>query len=181
MEVKMSDEINKSLVWRLEQCSRFPSSTWVTGELDTALKDAVALIEQQAARIAELEALLVKANDAWLAMSGIAAPVADSAMAKDAEPIWCQACGDGITAHDPGICGTCFAVKYRDAASLPETPSPEMILAALAVQWPALYKDGLNTEHDGESLRAQTAQRVEIVRRQYRAMVEAMEKEQTNE
>ncbi|SDR37050.1 hypothetical protein SAMN05443245_5178 [Paraburkholderia fungorum] len=28
----------------------------------------------------------------------------------------CQACGDGITAHDPGICGNCFAMKYRDAS-----------------------------------------------------------------
>lgn len=42
--------------------------------------------ERQAkARVAELEALLVKANDSWLALSSIAAPVADSAMAKDAE------------------------------------------------------------------------------------------------
>lgn len=34
--------------------------------------------------------------------------------ATASEPVWCQSCGDGITSHDPGICGTCFAVKYRD-------------------------------------------------------------------
>lgn len=129
MGVKMSDEINKSLLWRLEQCSRFPSSTWVTGELDTALKDAVALIQQQAARIAELESerdalkhdigrhianhatdlaasgaepiyqWRTKDNDEWQDVPAkgfenigssfrrivYAAPVADSAMAKDAE------------------------------------------------------------------------------------------------
>ncbi|MGF6440734.1 hypothetical protein [Paraburkholderia youngii] len=28
----------------------------------------------------------------------------------------CQECGDGVTAHDPGVCGNCFAMKYRDAA-----------------------------------------------------------------
>jgi hypothetical protein len=37
-----------------------------------------------------------------------------AASAQAAEPIWCESCGDGITAHDPGICGTCFATKYRD-------------------------------------------------------------------
>ena len=34
--------------------------------------------------------------------------------APAAAPIWCQACGDSITAHDPGICGNCYAMKYRD-------------------------------------------------------------------
>jgi hypothetical protein len=28
----------------------------------------------------------------------------------------CQACGDSITTHDPGICGNCFAMKYRDSS-----------------------------------------------------------------
>ncbi|HXI93823.1 MAG TPA: hypothetical protein VNO24_27885 [Blastocatellia bacterium] len=69
----MSDEI-KSLLqmlryWETEPCLPGPAKT---------CKEARELIEQQAARIAELEALLVKANDSWLAMSGIAAPVADS-------------------------------------------------------------------------------------------------------
>ena len=47
------------------------------------LEDAAELIEQQAARIAELEALLVKANDAWLAMS----KTATVAPAVDAQPV----------------------------------------------------------------------------------------------
>ena len=32
------------------------------------------------------------------------------------EPAWCEECGDAITAHDPGICGTCYHVKYRNAS-----------------------------------------------------------------
>jgi hypothetical protein len=38
-----------------------------------------------------------------------------------AEPIWCPECGDGITAHDPGCCGNCLAMKYepRRAAAEP--------------------------------------------------------------
>lgn len=55
----------------------------------------------------------------------LAAPVADSAMAK--EPVWCQSCGDGITAHGPGICGNCFAIKNSGSAlallrRIPTTP-----------------------------------------------------------
>jgi hypothetical protein len=46
-------------------------------------KEAADLIDQQAARIAELEALLVKANDAWLAMS----KTATVAPAVDAQPV----------------------------------------------------------------------------------------------
>jgi hypothetical protein len=43
------------------------------------------------------------------------------------EPIYCQACGDGITAHDPGICGNCFAMKHSGSAlamlkRIPTTP-----------------------------------------------------------
>jgi hypothetical protein len=68
------------------------------------------------ARADNVEAVSQIANVITLIRQSYAAPVADSAMAKDAEPIWCHACGDGITAHDPGICGTCFAMKYRDAA-----------------------------------------------------------------
>jgi hypothetical protein len=68
---------------------------------DAAMSQANAALEAANARIADLEAQLVKANDAWLRLS----------QAKEPE---CQACGDGITAHDPGVCGNCFAMKYRD-------------------------------------------------------------------
>ena len=68
------------------------------------------------ARADNVEAVSQLTNVITMIRASYAAPVADSAMAKDAEPIWCLACGDGITAHDPGICGTCFAMKYRDAA-----------------------------------------------------------------
>lgn len=30
---------------------------------------------------------------------------------------WCVECGDGITAHDPGVCGTCYAMKYEAPAA----------------------------------------------------------------
>lgn len=33
-----------------------------------------------------------------------------------AEPVVYVECGDGIVAHDPGVCGNCYAMKYRDAA-----------------------------------------------------------------
>lgn len=38
------------------------------------------------------------------------------AAAAGAQPE-CQACGDSITTHDPGICGNCFAMKYRDSSA----------------------------------------------------------------
>jgi hypothetical protein len=49
-------------------------------------------------------------------------------------------------------------------------PSEQMIRAALAIQWPALYRDGLYSEHDGAKLRAETDKRIETVRQQYIAM-----------
>lgn len=70
--------------------------------------------------------------------------------------------------------------RERDAlraSSLPETPSPEMIRAALAVQWPAIYRDGLYMECDGPRTREETNRRVEVIRQQYRAMLNAMAKE----
>ncbi|WP_116116770.1 hypothetical protein [Paraburkholderia sp. BL6669N2] len=39
-----------------------------------------------------------------------------AAGAQAPEQPCCQACGDGITAHDPGVCGNCFAMKYRATA-----------------------------------------------------------------
>lgn len=69
-------------------------------------------------------------------------------------------------------------VQALRVASLPETPSPEMIRAALAVQWPAIYRDGLYMECDGPRTREETNRRVEIIRQQYRAMLNAMAKEQ---
>jgi small-conductance mechanosensitive channel len=29
----------------------------------------------------------------------------------------CVECGDAITTHDPGVCGNCFAMKYRDSST----------------------------------------------------------------
>ncbi|MFM0044102.1 hypothetical protein [Paraburkholderia sediminicola] len=49
-------------------------------------------------------------------------------------------------------------------------PTDEMIRTALAIQWPALYRDGLYSEHDGERLRAETERRIAMMRRQYLAM-----------
>lgn len=69
-------------------------------ETNNTLADALGDAEEKAATI---EAQLVKANDAWLSLSQTSSPE-------------CQGCGDGITAHDPGVCGNCFAMKYRDSA-----------------------------------------------------------------
>ncbi|MEX3933331.1 hypothetical protein AB4Y32_16260 [Paraburkholderia phymatum] len=112
---------------------------------DASVKDgmcdvAATMIEQQAARIAELEAALTVPDYAmppdgqeWAkvipevafhlierhaenwAHAGQLMEAWRDATAKAPEPIWCQSCGDGITAHDPGVCGNCFAMKYRDA------------------------------------------------------------------
>jgi hypothetical protein len=56
----------------------------------------------------------------------------------------------------------------------PDEPTDEMIRAALAVLYPSFYKDGLYAEFDGPKTRARTAERVEIVRHQYRAMIRAL-------
>lgn len=56
-------------------------------------------------------------------------------------------------------------------------PTNEMIRAGLAVQWPALYRDGLYSEHDGARLRNETERRIAILRRQYIAMQDARAKE----
>ncbi|HIH2750787.1 TPA: hypothetical protein ACYLN4_006608 [Burkholderia lata] len=50
----------------------------------------------------------------------------------------------------------------------------EMVRAGLAVQWPALYRDALHTEGDGPSLRRDTETRIDIVKRQFTAMIRAM-------
>lgn len=47
------------------------------------------------------------ALEMWLA--------AKRASMRSAEPVACVECGDGIVAHDPGVCGNCYAMKYRDA------------------------------------------------------------------
>jgi hypothetical protein len=55
--------------------------------------------------------VMARAQEVMLAQ---AARIADlEAQITDSAPE-CQACGDGITAHDPGVCGNCFAMKYRD-------------------------------------------------------------------
>nr|WP_176704786.1 hypothetical protein [Burkholderia sp. M701] len=50
----------------------------------------------------------------------------------------------------------------------------EMVRAGLAVQWPALYRDALYTEGDGPSLRRDTETRIDIVKRQFAAMIRVM-------
>jgi hypothetical protein len=72
------------------------------------------------------------------------------------DQIWCQDCGDGITAHDPGVCGNCLAMKYdansKDAARYrflrerPPSVEPDRIDV---VYWSALDESA----NEGEALR----------------------------
>jgi len=40
---------------------------------------------------------------------------ARAALAAPSQQPQCEDCGDSIVAHDPGVCGNCYAMKYRDA------------------------------------------------------------------
>jgi hypothetical protein len=51
------------------------------------------------------------------------------------QPI-CADCGDGITAHDPGVCGTCLCMKYSAPTALTEEA-----VGALTEQERALLTD----------------------------------------
>jgi len=43
--------------------------------------------------------------------------------AREVRPTpFCVDCGDGITAHDPGVCGNCYAMKYEVPALTPKAP-----------------------------------------------------------
>lgn len=68
-----------------------------------------------------------------------------------------------------------FHSAVEQDAGPSQTPCPpeltdEMIRAALAVQWPALYRDSLFAEHDGPEVRKATEQRIAAVRKQWEAM-----------
>ncbi|MFA9439448.1 hypothetical protein ACDA63_07405 [Uliginosibacterium sp. sgz301328] len=69
-----------------------------------------------------------------------AAQVAPSSPAPAHATVWCEECGDGIVAHNPGICGTCYAVKYRDrAAPAPVVPEEWLLVpTALLDRFPEL-------------------------------------------
>jgi hypothetical protein len=50
--------------------------------------------------------------------------------AAASEPVWCEECGDGITAHDPGICGCCYHVKYKGQTAAAASNAHELWAAA---------------------------------------------------
>lgn len=54
-----------------------------------------------------------------------AAPVAQQPQ-NDAVPL-CVECSDQITAHDPGVCGTCFATKYEGAPQQDEAVPGDVV------------------------------------------------------
>ncbi|CAB3753952.1 hypothetical protein [Paraburkholderia humisilvae] len=56
---------------------------------------------------------------------------------------------------------------------MPEVISPEMIQAALAVVWPALYRDSVYRDGDGPNLKNETMKRVERIIDQYNALMAA--------
>lgn len=66
----------------------------------------------------------------------------------------CVDCGDGITAHNPGVCGTCYAMKY--AAPIPATDAEKdatlTVLSGLVHAYVGLCRDsgidpGMNTQY----------------------------------
>lgn len=87
-------------------------------------------------------------GEAW------AQDIAESLVGRDAggsrRPMACVECGDGIMAHDSGVCGNCYATKYRDAPAVPVSapdvpnigekwPGTEAIYAGIS---PSISDDG---------------------------------------
>jgi hypothetical protein len=56
---------------------------------------------------------------------------------------------------------------------VPHAITPEMIRAALAVQWPSLYRDAIYNSTDSGNLQIETRKRVERIIDQYDVMIAA--------
>jgi hypothetical protein len=56
---------------------------------------------------------------------------------------------------------------------VPVEPTEEMVRASLAVEWPALYRDGITNPADGPGFRALTQQRAALARARHAAVIAA--------
>lgn len=58
-----------------------------------------------------------------------------------------------------------------DCVLMPAEATDDIVQAMLCVEWPALYRHGLFTPHDGPNLLKETEKRIAIAKEMYRQAV----------